>query len=117
MYGKEINNVPRGPLQEDSSPRRHRGRKAIRATLAIQITLLMTEIWEQICDEGFESESSETLVDLFVKHGLAERIEATEEDKKYWDVDFKHQLKLDMAAVRGKVKKYEQRKKGDLGRK
>ena len=100
----EINNIPRGPQGPLKFNTPTRG--AIRATLAIQITLLITEIWEEICQEGFEPDSTEHLVALFVKHGLAERVNVTQQERDEYDVDHKHQLRLDMAAVRGKVVKW-----------
>lgn len=105
------NNIPRGP----QGPRKFNvpQRGAIRATLAIQITLLITEIWEEICEEGFEADSSEHLVDLFVKHGLAERVNVTQREKDEYDVDHKHQLRLEMAAVRGRVIKWKDKRDAD----
>lgn len=107
---KQENNIPRGPqgpLRKYSKTLKVRG--AIRATLAIQITLLVTEIWEEICDEGFEADSSENLIALFVKHGLAERVNASQREQDEYDVDYKHQLRLEMSAVRGKVVKWRDR--------
>lgn len=114
---KQENNIPRGPqgpLRRYSKTTKTRS--AIRATLAIQITLLMTEIWEEICDEGFDADSTECLVSLFVKHGLAERVGVTQEEKDEFDVDHKHQLRLEMAAVRGKAVKW-RNKRDDFRRK
>ena len=110
----DVNNIPRGPqgpLKKYSKT--NRAREAVRATLAIQITLLITEIWEDICDEGFEADSTEHLVELFVKHGLAERVGVSQQERDEYDVDHKHQLRLDMAAVRGKVVKWRNKRDAD----
>lgn len=77
---------------------------AVTGPLAMQFTLLAMEIWERLCNEDMCWDDAESIVELFVKHGIAERFPITDENERDEHGDYGHRLKLEAATVRARIR-------------
>lgn len=98
------NTIPRGPRPDVGKPAWTAKRKAVVGCLSIQITLFFTELWEALCEDSFDCDVSHEILELMEKHKLIERVELEENEKDEYDMDYVYRLRMDMAAVRFKVK-------------